>query len=153
MEDAVIVAGEIEMVGREQVAGAEPADVGPLAGGERGEGEGVVGGGVGGHRHLAPVDAVLVRLFEQETAIGIVADEGDRRDRHVQIELPDRDRHVATGAAAAHLGREDVSAAVLVRPAVEQEVAVDAPGAAGENSLARHGSATTSERDERFRLA
>ena len=131
-------AGEIEMVRREQVARAEIADVRALAGRQGAERKSVVGLRLRADMHHCSVDAVLVGKSAKELSFHVVADECDRGDRQRGIELADVDRHVAARPAAAHVGAKDFGAPVHLRPVVEKDVAVDAPGAAGQNASTCH---------------
>jgi hypothetical protein len=120
------------------MAGAVVADVGSLARRAIAVGVRVVGRGTIGGLHLGVIDAVSFGKGDQEAAVGVVSNEGNRGNRETGIEPLEVDRHVAAGTAAAHLGVEDVGAAVQRRPTVDQNVAIDAPAAAGKDAAPHH---------------
>ena len=128
---------EIEMVGRQQRARALIEDVRAPARSPRGVGIGVVRPRLGGDGKLRSLDALRVRLGEKEAAVIVVADQPDRLDEDLRVELLQVDRHVAAGPAAVTLLCDDLGEAVLARPVLDQLVVVAAPCAGRHYAFAR----------------
>ena len=78
-----------------------------------------------------------VRLGEQQPAVIVVADQADRFDEELRIQLLQVDGHVAARPAAVPFLRDDLGEPVLARPELQQLVVVAAPGAGRHYALAR----------------
>src|SRR6185503_10637647 len=88
---------------------------------------------------LPAIDPVGIGLGDQEATVVIVADHADGGDREGRVEPPDVDGEVAARAAALQLDLEDLRHRLLGGPEIDQPVAVDAPGAAGDDAPALPG--------------
>jgi hypothetical protein len=87
---------------------------------------------------LRAVDSHAIAKIEEEPSVAILADEPDRLDRERRAELFQVDRHIGAGAAALRLLGEDLGERLLLGPAIDEIVAIDAPGAATDNAAPRH---------------